>query len=146
MTDAINWHPNGTPEQTDEITALRTALKNLSDACLRADACGDLPECIDGSLLDAASNALDMQYPIIWTAEQVEMLKERQADPAMHPYTCGGDRTDRVHQFQADESGEEAGLLYPTVRGWICPACDYRQFWSLETGLSNAARIDGGVA
>lgn len=124
----------------DELPALRSALKDLLDACLHADACEDLPECIDGSLLDAASNALDLQYPVIWTAEQVEMLKARQADTTMHPYTCGGDRSDRAHRFHAEESCEEAGSLYPTMRGWICPACDYRQFWSHETGGPDALR------
>lgn len=117
---------------TLETQALRFALKALLDACYQADGNENLSEEIDGTLLDAAAAALELQYPIIWTDEQVEILKQRQANRRMHPYTCGGDRSDRAHQWHADESGEEAGLLYPTNRGWKCHACDYRQFWAHE--------------
>ena len=128
-----------------EVAALRKSLRSLLDACYQADGAEELPDQIDGSLLDAASDALELQYPIIWTDEQVAMLEGRQADASLHPYTCGGDRTDPAHVFHADEAGEEAGLLYPTVRGWKCPACDYRQFWAHETGgpaLATPARTD----
>lgn len=117
-----------------EVVALRQSLKNLLDACYQADGLEELPECIDGELLDEAAAALELQYPVIWTEEQVEMLQARQDDCSKHPYTCGGDRSDRAHTFHAEEAGEEAGLLYPTARGWKCPACEYRQFWSRETG------------
>lgn len=115
---------------SSEIEALRLALKNLLDACYQADGLEELPECIDGELLDEAAAALELQYPVIWTDEQVSILEARQADHKRHPYTCGGDRSDRAHTFHAEESGDEPGLLYPTVRGWKCPACDYRQFWA----------------
>ena len=119
---------------SEELLGLRAALKNLLDACYQADGAENLSEEIDGSLLDAAAEALELQYPIIWTPEQVAMLEKRQADATLHPYTCGGDRSDWAHQWHAGDSGEEAGLLYPTVRGWKCPACEYRQFWAHETG------------
>ena len=126
-----------------EVEALRLALKNLLDACYQADGLEELPECIDGSLLDDAAAALELQFPVIWTVEQVAMLEARQNDASKHPYTCGGDRSDRAHTFHAEEAGEDAGQLYPTVRGWRCPACDYRQFWSHETGKAAA---EGGRA
>ena len=43
--------------------------------------------------------------------------------PRMHPYTCG-DRSD--HPIVAGDKG----VLVPTVRGWICPFCDYTQTWA----------------
>lgn len=38
---------------------LREALSSLYEACMKADELGDLSECIDGSLLDAAQQALN---------------------------------------------------------------------------------------
>lgn len=117
------------------VQATRLALRNLLNACYRADAREELDGEIDGSLLDAASEALDLEFPIIWTGEQVAMLKVRQEDPSQHPYTCGGERGDAMHLAQAEEDGDrDSGVLFPTRRGWKCPACDYRQFWSHETG------------
>ena len=40
--------------------------------------------------------------------------------PRMHPYTCGN-RDD--HPKVAGDKG----VLVPTLRGWICPFCDYTQ-------------------
>ena len=125
--------------QAAEIEGLRAASKPLLEVCYRLDAIEELPWQIDGSMLDALSEALELKYPVIWTPEQVEMLKARQDSP-MHPYTCGGDRTDELHRAIAEEDGTEPGQLYPTVRGWKCPACDYRQFWAHETGGPDAAR------
>lgn len=144
LRDLINRSDLPPPDHA-EVIALRKSLRDLLDACYQADGAEELPDQIDGSLLDAASDALELQYPIIWTDEQVAMLEGRQADASLHPYTCGGDRTDRAHVWHADEACEEAGLLFPTVRGWKCPACDYRQFWSHETGgpsLATPARTD----
>lgn len=121
-----------------EVGALRKALKTLLDACYRASGREELPWCIDGSMLDDAADALELQYPVIWTDEQVEALRQRQADASKHPYTCGNDRSDAAHTSLAEQECEEAGLLYPTPRGWRCPACDYRQFWSHETGEAAA--------
>lgn len=123
----------------EEVPALRRALSDLLAACRSADAKGDLADDIDGELMDAAAEALDLQFPIIWTADEVTLLERRQAEPMAHPYTCGNrsndERSAAIHKAQAEEDGEaETGLLIPTRRGWICPACDYRQFWSHETG------------
>ena len=41
----------------------------------------------------------------------------------VHPFTCG-DRAD--HPVMDGDKG----VLVPTVRGWICPFCDYTQDWA----------------
>lgn len=111
--------------------ALHNALKVLTKACERADASEDLSYHVDGSMIDCANAALEMQHPVIWTDEQVEALKAFQECGHAHPFTCPN-RGDDLHKAQAEEDCEEPGLLYPTVRGWACPACDYRQFWAHE--------------
>ena len=60
---------------------------------------------------------------MIFTEEQVKSLNEYQKNGFMHPFTCGGRRTDEKHL-----DGE--GLLVATVDGWICPYCDYTQDWA----------------
>lgn len=114
----------------DEVAALRKALSNLTRACELADANEDLSELVDGSLLDAANAALDLQYPVIWTDEQVASLNAYQESRRRHPFTCGGNRSDDAHRQQAEEDGADMGVLIATKRGWICPVCDYRQFWA----------------
>jgi hypothetical protein len=65
----------------------------------------------------------------VFTYEQVERLWKRQFGPwyspfeRMHPYTCGN-RSDHP-----DMAGDK-GVLVPTVYGWICPFCDYKQDWA----------------
>jgi hypothetical protein len=68
----------------------------------------------------------------IFTYEQVERLWKRQFGPwdgpfgnmrNVHPYTCGN-RSDHP-----DMAGDK-GVLVPTVHGWICPFCDYKQDWA----------------
>lgn len=68
----------------------------------------------------------------IFTPEQVAALWTHQFGPwnenpltpdykpRMHPFTCAA-RAD--HPVVAGDRG----VLVPTVRGWICPFCDYRQ-------------------
>lgn len=122
-----------------EIRALRAALRNLLNACQAADAAESLPAEVDGSLMDAAREALDLQFPIIWSESDVALLLQRQADPMSHPYTCGGDRSDANHVVQAEEDGDDdTGILIPTRRGWVCPACDYRQFWAHGAGYTGS--------
>lgn len=41
----------------------------------------------------------------------------------MHPYTC-------PHRHDHPELSGDKGILIPTVRGWICPFCDYTQDWA----------------
>ena len=43
----------------------------------------------------------------------------------MHPFTCPN-RGDGNHR----ENAVDLGALVPTVRGWICPYCDYTQDWA----------------
>jgi hypothetical protein len=52
-----------------------------------------------------------------WTAEQVEALEILQAIPLFHGYTCG----------TKDAAPHPHAMLVPTVRGWICPYCTYKQ-------------------
>lgn len=130
----------------EELPALRRALADLLHACRVADAKEDLSPDVDGELMDAAEDALELQYPIIWTADQVELLKRRQDEPMSHPYTCGNrsndERSRLQHEAQAAEDGDhEPGLLIPTRRGWICPACDYRQFWAHEVPRAFPAHV-----
>jgi hypothetical protein len=50
-----------------------------------------------------------------WTREQVDWLNGCQLNPHLHAWTCGNCRAD----------------LVATVRGWICPYCDYTQDWAV---------------
>jgi len=61
-----------------------------------------------------------------WTPDFVRLLQLRQLDNYSHPYTCGH-RSEGVHL--ATDTGD-VGLLVPTIRGWICPYCDYTQDWA----------------
>lgn len=57
-----------------------------------------------------------------FTAEQVENLAHNQTCGHVHPFTCPN-RGDGEHR---DAYGDK-GALVATVRGWICPFCDYTQ-------------------
>lgn len=130
--------------QTAELTRLRAeneALRGgstaLLNACYRADAMEELPDCIDGSLLDAMNAAI---WPDIWTDEQVAKLNEFQNGYGP-PFTCGsGNRSDAAHAAVRSEEGGDLGQLVATRQGWICPACDYRQFSAHEHMFSGAAQ------
>lgn len=71
-----------------------------------------------------------------FTPQEVEKLWQHQFGPwrkfgdtdstlpyRMHPFTCAN-RSD--HPVVAGDRG----VLVPTVRGWICPFCDYTQDWA----------------
>jgi len=60
-----------------------------------------------------------------WTQEQVDALNHFQNCGHVHPFTCGGNRTDAHHL-----DGE--GVLIATKDGWKCPYCDYTQNWCLD--------------
>lgn len=60
---------------------------------------------------------------MVFTPDEVESLNAYQQARVMHPFTCGGDRTDDNHL-----DGE--GLLVATVDGWSCPYCPYTQSWA----------------
>lgn len=72
----------------------------------------------------------------VFTPAQVEKLWKHQFGPwdgpfgRMHPYTCGN------RHDHPDMAGDR-GVLVPTVRGWICPFCDYKQNWAhgIDSGI-----------
>lgn len=66
-----------------------------------------------------------MKNPNIFTPNEVANLWVFQLSGTMHPFTCAN-RGDANHR----ENGSDRGMLVPTVRGWICPFCDYTQPWA----------------
>lgn len=62
-----------------------------------------------------------------FTPDEVRNLAEYQQAGAMHPFTCPN-RGDGNHRNVFGD----LGALVPTVRGWICPFCDYTQDWAHE--------------
>lgn len=58
---------------------------------------------------------------LVFTSRQVKNLNAYQHEPTIHPFTCS-------------EHSEEP--LFATVRGWICPYCDYTQDWAHEFMLN----------
>ena len=118
----------------DELAAMKArghrlaeAGQKLLEACYQADVDEELPEHIDGSLLDAMRLAI---WPEIWTDEQVAALNAYQDRGDVHPFTCGSDRFDEAHKAAQEEHGGDLGQLVATRQGWVCNACDYRQFWA----------------
>jgi hypothetical protein len=60
---------------------------------------------------------------MVFTPEEVESLNAYQNYGLVHPFTCGGDRTNENHL-----DGE--GILVATEAGWHCPYCKFRQDWA----------------
>jgi len=60
-----------------------------------------------------------------FTPDQVVNLARFQTVRQRHPFTClnRGDGNHRV-------AYGDLGALVPTVRGWVCPFCDYAQDWA----------------
>lgn len=59
-----------------------------------------------------------------WSEGTAAALNRYQKMRNVHPFTCGsGNRTDSKHL-----DGE--GVLTATVDGWLCPYCDYKQYWA----------------
>ncbi len=50
-----------------------------------------------------------------WSEDVVRRLYQWQKSGIVHPYTCGDAKCRAV--------------LIPTVNGWRCPDCSYRQNW-----------------
>jgi len=64
---------------------------------------------------------------MIFTPEEVVNLNDYQRSGQFHPFTCGnGDDPNHPHPYGGN------GVLVATVRGWICPFCDYAQNWAHE--------------
>lgn len=121
---------NETIPTADAIEHLERAAKTLLDACLWVDANEDLPFEITGEIMGDLQDALQWRFPVIWTQEQVDALNAYQSGPGHH-FTCrSGNRDDEAHSAYAEENGEDNGRLIATPRGWVCPCCDYRQFWA----------------
>ena len=66
-----------------------------------------------------------------WTQRQLENLVAWQEAEWVHPYTCPR-RSDGTHRNTRD-----LGVLVPTITGWICPDCDYRQEWALASAANS---------
>lgn len=60
-----------------------------------------------------------------WTDHEVKLLKIRQEEENMHPYTC--DRESPNCEKKKDWNKD--GVLIPTKEGWICPCGDFKQDW-----------------
>lgn len=63
--------------------------------------------------------------PNKFSADEVLALEKHQQNNERHPFTCAN-RGDGNHR----DNGHDLGVLVPTVRGWICPYCDYTQDWA----------------
>lgn len=61
----------------------------------------------------------------VFTPDEVVALVSHQTAGHYHPYTCAN-RGDSNHRVAFGD----LGALVPTVRGWICPFCDYQQTWA----------------
>jgi len=68
-----------------------------------------------------------------WTKDEVLSLMDFQAG-YFHEFTCPS-RSDANHGGN--------GALVPTVRGWICPFCDYTQSWAHDFMLDGSHRESG---
>jgi hypothetical protein len=60
-----------------------------------------------------------------WTPAQVVALNSYQTEGAAHPFTC----LNRGNANHAQPNSPD-DILVATVRGWICPFCDYTQAWA----------------
>lgn len=65
-----------------------------------------------------------MRVTAPFTPQQVIRLADWQSNGKLHPFTCAN-RGDGKHP----DMGGDHGILIPTIRGWICPFCDYTQNW-----------------
>lgn len=61
----------------------------------------------------------------VFSPDEVVNLAKAQTARMFHPFTCAN-RNDGNHRNVFGDTG----ALVPTVRGWICPFCDYTQNWA----------------
>lgn len=66
-----------------------------------------------------------------FSADQVVALADWQQRGVVHPFTCPNRGDGRHRDLYGD-----LGALVPTVRGWICPFCDYTQNWAHDFMLA----------
>lgn len=57
-----------------------------------------------------------------WTPEQVASLNDFQRWRGMHPFTC-------AHRGAVPHQRD---VLIAVKNGWLCPDCDYTQYWAHE--------------
>lgn len=73
---------------------------------------------------------------MIFSPEQVKTLWQHQFGPWRHPFDNTSNLPTRGHPYTCDNRSDhpvvagDRGVLVPTVRGWICPFCDYTQDWA----------------
>ena len=60
-----------------------------------------------------------------FTKDQVENMNAHQTKDWLHPFTCPHREPETHGTFNGD-----MGALVATVDGWVCPWCDYRQYWA----------------
>jgi hypothetical protein len=77
-----------------------------------------------------------------WTVDQVVALNSWQRRGDVHPFTCGGDRTDADHRAYATEHNQDMGELVATLNGWFCPVCSYRQTWAHDFMFKRDAQTE----
>jgi hypothetical protein len=72
-----------------------------------------------------------------WDDATVAALNRWQAAGYVHPFTCGGDRSDAAHKAYAAFHGQpDWGILVATRAGWVCPVCAYHQTWAHDFMVS----------
>ena len=59
-----------------------------------------------------------------WTPDQVVALNAFQRRREFHPFTCPNRGPWHAEINSPDD------VLVATVRGWVCPFCDYTQEWA----------------
>ncbi len=90
-----------------------------------------------------------------FTEDQIKNLNKYQDSGQFHPFTCpnDGDEKHVAFEFEKEHAGEdyeeylkgeiEKGIPFPemsfnqtslvaTKDGWMCPVCDYKQYWAHE--------------
>lgn len=79
-----------------------------------------------------------MERITTFTPDVVANLAHNQMVGTLHPFTCAN-RGDGNHR----EAYGDLGALVATVRGWICPFCDYTQDWA--HGFMAAEKHEPGI-
>lgn len=62
-----------------------------------------------------------------WTPDQVVALSLHQTSGDTHPFTCANRGDGKHPRLDGDH-----GILIPTVSGWVCQFCNYKQDWCHE--------------
>ena len=71
-----------------------------------------------------------------FTPDQVLKLWQHQFGPWREPFDTESDLPSRMHPYTCGNRANhpvmagDRGVLVPTVNGWICPFCDYKQDWA----------------